>query len=109
MAELCAIYDGLKMSYSLGLRRILVESDLLCAVQLIHRWAVAHHFSLSMIRVIKELMARDWSVEVKHIFREVNQCADMLARRGHDIHLEVSFMIRFLIFFLLFLLLIWPG
>ena len=79
------------MAYSIGLRKILIESNSLCAVQLIHRREVIHYSSLSMVRVIKELMARDWNVEVNDNFRETNQCADMLARRGHDIQLGTKF------------------
>ena len=91
MAKLWPIYFGLQISYRLGLRRILVASDLLCAIQLLHQREVAYHSSLSMIQVIEELMSRDWIVEVKHIFKEANQCIDVLARRGHDNHLGAKF------------------
>ena len=29
-------------------------------------------------------MAKDWDVQVQHIFREANQCADSLATNAHD-------------------------
>lgn len=49
-----------------------------------------HDSNLSIIRAIKELMAWDWIVKVFHIYREANQCADILAKKGHSIATGVT-------------------
>ena len=35
-------------------------------------------------------MAWDWIVKVFHIYREANQCADILAKKGHSIATGVT-------------------
>ena len=41
------------------------------------------HVHSALISSIRELLSRDWTVSVNHVYREVNSCADDLAKLGH--------------------------
>ncbi|CAN1126125.1 Putative ribonuclease H protein At1g65750 [Linum perenne] len=62
-AELSAIVQGLKLAWSIGIRKIIVQSDLETAISLLHRAAAGHH---------------------EHVYREANCGADYLANLGHS-------------------------
>ncbi|CAN0885727.1 Putative ribonuclease H protein At1g65750 [Linum grandiflorum] len=59
-----AIVDGLKLAWSLGIRRIRVQSD--------SRTAIA-------------IFAKDSELDHQHIYREANNAADYLANFGHSL------------------------
>ncbi|CAN1137912.1 Putative ribonuclease H protein At1g65750 [Linum perenne] len=40
---------------------------------------------------IRQLIDRDWTVKVTHIYRERNRVADLLAHHGHDLSLGSHF------------------
>ena len=46
MAELWAIYIGVKMAYNIGAQRLLVESDSLCVIGLLHQRSFGVSFKL---------------------------------------------------------------
>ncbi|CAN0866710.1 Putative ribonuclease H protein At1g65750 [Linum grandiflorum] len=58
-----AIVDGLKLAWSLGIRRIQVQSD--------SRAAIA-------------ILAKDSELNHHHIYREANNATDYLANLGHS-------------------------
>ncbi|CAN1167000.1 Putative ribonuclease H protein At1g65750 [Linum perenne] len=62
-AELRAIVEGLKLAWSLGLRRIVVQTDSRAAVTILQRGVGMQH---------------------QHVYREANCAADHLANLGHS-------------------------
>ncbi|CAN1816844.1 Putative ribonuclease H protein At1g65750 [Linum perenne] len=62
-AELSVIIQGLKLAWSIGIRKLLVQSDSRTAITLLHRAAVDNH---------------------EHVYREANCGADYLANFGHS-------------------------
>ncbi|CAI0382345.1 unnamed protein product [Linum tenue] len=89
-AELIGAVEGLQLAWELGYRRVNVQLDSRCAVEILQRQqdhdhrdsAVSHHF--------QELMQRDWEVSLTHIYREGNKCADYIASQGHQLPLGYS-------------------
>lgn len=81
LAELLAIKHGLNLAWEGGFRNIICETDSQEAVQLIHATSphALHVFADTMEQIL-DLMQRSWLVEMHHVFREANACADFLAR-----------------------------
>lgn len=79
--EALAMLEGLTMAWGMGLTRVELESDSKVLVD-----AVTGVTECSMengiIGHIQDLLNREWEIEVRHILREANQCADHLAKLG---------------------------
>ncbi|XLT50929.1 hypothetical protein HN873_043533 [Arachis hypogaea] len=84
MAELWGIYVGVKLAVDLGITNLMVESDSMCAMNLIGKPSIDLHASSSLIRSIKEILTRLNKFIIKHIFRERNFCTDAFAKMGHE-------------------------
>ncbi|CAI0420751.1 unnamed protein product [Linum tenue] len=85
-AELRGAVEGLQLAWDRGYRRVRVELDSHCAVQLLHNQSTDHHHA-AVIERFHELCARDWEVMCYQIYREGNRCTDFLASRGHSLPL----------------------
>ncbi|CAI0548092.1 unnamed protein product, partial [Linum tenue] len=81
-AELRGVVEGLQVAWDAGHRRVLVQLDFQCAVQLLQGETSDDHPYAACISRFRELCSRSWSVKVSHIYREGNVCADYLASRG---------------------------
>ncbi|KAK2663757.1 hypothetical protein Ddye_002331 [Dipteronia dyeriana] len=91
-AKLWAMFDGLNMAWSFGIRKIIVESDSLDCVYLLPRDNNTNHHLFSLIQNYKHLLNSDWICTMKHVYREGNRLADGLARMGHSMHTYVLFL-----------------
>ena len=83
-AELWAILYGLRLARDKGIRFLIVEVDsLLC------RWLNENRKDTNRYRNLREecnhLLRLPQQVEVKHIFREMNQATDLLANLAMDL------------------------
>lgn len=88
-AELLGILFGLKMAKRLKLGKITLESDSIEAVSLVLGLRVNSEGDQRIIDGYRELMSSSWDVELKHILREVNQAADLVAKRGSKLDVEM--------------------
>ncbi|KAK4284609.1 hypothetical protein QN277_001415 [Acacia crassicarpa] len=79
-AEQWAMIEGLTLSWDLGIRKLILESDALDLVQLLAEEA-STSVNLLLLR-IKELLQREWQVQVRYIPRQANGVADVLAKDG---------------------------
>jgi ribonuclease HI len=80
-AELRALLDGLQLALELHITHLDIEMDSLVAVDLVSSKSVANVFLSSIVDDCRCMMERFDSVTLKHIYRESNACADLLARR----------------------------
>ncbi|CAN1167006.1 Putative ribonuclease H protein At1g65750 [Linum perenne] len=83
-AELRAIVEGLKLAWSLGLRRIVVQTDSRAAVTILQRGVGMQHQHEALVADFVDLSSRDWEVQLTHVYREANCAADHLANLGHS-------------------------
>ena len=77
-AELWGLFHGLSIAWLYGFRRVIVEVDSKCVLQLVSPSSpiINEHFSL--IQAIQELLRRDWFIQVKHIYWEANKATYFL-------------------------------
>jgi ribonuclease HI len=81
-AELLALYYGLSAAWEKDYRHIICYSDSTLAIQLVTTGVSNWHLYAALVRNIQELLARDWTVQVCHTWREANAVADFLAKMG---------------------------
>ncbi|CAI0430189.1 unnamed protein product [Linum tenue] len=83
-AELEGVVKGLQIAWNEGMRRIVVQTDSQTAIKLVKEASNRHpHFIL--VQEARRLLAMDWQVELRHVYREGNFVADYLASAGHRI------------------------
>ncbi|CAN1318165.1 Putative ribonuclease H protein At1g65750 [Linum perenne] len=70
-AELGAIVQGLRLAWSVGIRRIIIQSDSRTAIDILQRAATDNQHA-SLISEFLELKARSWEISLTHVFREAN-------------------------------------
>ncbi|CAN0900151.1 Putative ribonuclease H protein At1g65750 [Linum grandiflorum] len=88
-----AIFDGLQLSWTLGIRRIQIQSDLMVVVTILAKDSELGNQHAALVLQFKELCSRQWEVHLSHIYREVNNAADYLANLGHSLSLGCIFLI----------------
>jgi len=84
MAELWALKNGLIIAKDLGLNNLIVELDALSVVHMISsdNANLLMEPLLSDCRSLYKAIPNKW---IQHVYREVNQCADALARLGSSV------------------------
>ena len=73
---------GLEMAWELGIRDLIYELDSSCIIELVRSPINPFHIYACITAKVKSLLARYWEVDLKHIMREGNTCANWLAKCG---------------------------
>uniref|UniRef100_A0A2N9HGS1 RNase H type-1 domain-containing protein n=1 Tax=Fagus sylvatica TaxID=28930 RepID=A0A2N9HGS1_FAGSY len=81
-AELRALLDGMQLALELHITHLDIEMDSLVSVDLVLSNSVANVFLRSIVDDCRCMMEKFASVTLKHIYREANACADLLAKEG---------------------------
>lgn len=79
ISELCAIFQGLTLSWNSGYRHVQVETDSLSAYTKITGPVTGQESHSSLLSAIQGLLTMDWCSSIHHIYRQANSCADCLA------------------------------
>ncbi|GMI94861.1 hypothetical protein HRI_003155400 [Hibiscus trionum] len=80
MVELSAIWRGLHLALSLGIRTIWIESDSLSVVKTINGQQPGGPSSGCYLSKIRKLLAHFDGCRVTHTWREANKAADYVSR-----------------------------
>ncbi|CAN0854298.1 Putative ribonuclease H protein At1g65750, partial [Linum grandiflorum] len=84
-AEMRAIVGGMQLAWTLGIRRLQVQSDSMAAIATLAKDYELEHQHAVLVLKFKELCSRQWEVHIFHIYRETNNVADYLANFGHSL------------------------
>lgn len=82
IAECWALRDGLTLASQLGITQLLVELDAKVVVDLILSRKPANSPYSSLLNDWRYLINRFQQIRINHVFREANQCTDVLATGG---------------------------
>ncbi|CAN1773878.1 Putative ribonuclease H protein At1g65750, partial [Linum perenne] len=82
-AEICAIVQGMKLAWDLGIRKLLIQLDSEAAVAILLREDTNHQHAI-LVSEFQELKSRSWDISITDVFREANCGADYLANLGHS-------------------------
>ncbi|CAN1265969.1 Putative ribonuclease H protein At1g65750, partial [Linum perenne] len=90
-AELRAAAIGLELAWELQVRKVHLQIDSSTSVLAITNPQQDNSRHGHILQHIRQLMQRNWTVTVSHIFRERNRVADLLAHHGHSLSLGSHF------------------
>ncbi|CAN1154137.1 Putative ribonuclease H protein At1g65750, partial [Linum perenne] len=83
-AELRGVVSGLQLAWERGYRKIQLQLDSQCVVQLLQGEGLDDHAHAATISTATELLRRDWEVHIIHVYRESNHASDFLANVRHS-------------------------
>ncbi|CAN1133319.1 Putative ribonuclease H protein At1g65750, partial [Linum perenne] len=81
--EIKAIMEGLNLTWSLGIRKVHVQSDSRIAISILQKSDLISHQHTALVADFIALWSRDWEISISHVSREANNGADYLANLGH--------------------------
>ena len=84
---------GLRMAFEFGYKNVLLELDSRVVVQMIAHGIDDSHAYSTLVKAICLILSRDWIVQVSHVYREINSCADLLAKHGHVVNIGVTYFV----------------
>ena len=82
LPEWWALWDGLILIIQLGINQLEMELDAKVIVELLNGAKCPNRSYSPLLNDCRSLIARLVQARVGHVFREANQCADFLAKRG---------------------------
>ncbi|XP_058776963.1 uncharacterized protein LOC131651314 [Vicia villosa] len=91
MAELWGIFMDLNMVVDLGFHSLEVETDYKQAVDCIQKGSYKNMVVGNLVSSIIKLMKLFDNVEIHHIYREANNCANILAMEGKKLNGDIKF------------------
>ncbi|CAI0374831.1 unnamed protein product [Linum tenue] len=80
---------GLQRAWDEGYRKVQLQLDSQVAVKLLQDTGYRDHAQAGVLSRAHELISREWEVDIKHIYREGNKCADFLANLGHTLDINL--------------------
>ncbi|CAN1191399.1 Putative ribonuclease H protein At1g65750, partial [Linum perenne] len=83
-AELKAIVEGLRIAWSLGIRKVAIQTDSSTAVSILQKGVGEQHQHAALVAEFHDLSSREWELSLSHVYREANCAADYLANFGHS-------------------------
>ncbi|CAN1801051.1 Putative ribonuclease H protein At1g65750 [Linum perenne] len=83
-AELKAIVEGMKVAWSLGIRKLSIQSDSRAAIEILMSDSRSSHQHRALVEEFHNLRLRNWEISLLHVYREANYAADYLANLGRS-------------------------
>ena len=84
MAELGVVCQGLQLAWDLGFKFIHLKIDsMIVLAWLINENSTFPPNVFLLLCYCRSLMTQAWAVQVHHIYREADGCADSLTKRGN--------------------------
>ena len=87
VVELWGVYEGLKLAWSLGFNRVILESDYQAVIQLTNSRIDLGFKHNGLLNRISQMINRQWMVKSQHTYREGNFGVDTL----YNLSLNVDF------------------
>ncbi|BBH06121.1 response regulator 2 [Prunus dulcis] len=85
VAELWALYHGLKLAQRLQVTKLIVETDSTIVLHLLNAKLEPNHPLLTLLNMCRVCWKSSWDCSIFHVFREVNFAADSLAKMGYSL------------------------
>jgi ribonuclease HI len=84
MAVLWGIYEGLRLAQRRGVTRLELRTDSQVIAQSLKDSTSGSIRGCALMKRIRSLLNEPWEIEIIHVFREANRCADVLANMGSE-------------------------
>ena len=97
LVELWGTCWGLCFSKNMGLEYVILELDSNCSYYFISDGIPTSHVYSTLVDNIRKMLQNDdWVVEKTQIYGEASECANSLAKKGHQLSIGVTFFDRLL-------------
>ncbi|XP_048489805.1 uncharacterized protein LOC125491759 [Beta vulgaris subsp. vulgaris] len=83
IAEATALQQGIKLALHSGLRNIIIEGDNLLVINAFNNICSTQWKIANIIADCKLMLTHFASYQIRHVFREANRAADLIANVGH--------------------------
>ncbi|CAN1841559.1 Putative ribonuclease H protein At1g65750 [Linum perenne] len=83
--EICEVVDGMTIAWELGIRRLAIQVDSRCVIDILIDTSNSSHQHSSLVTLFQRLREREWEVRLYHVYREANYLVDALANHGHGL------------------------
>ncbi|KAK2365828.1 heat shock 70 kDa protein [Trifolium repens] len=91
IAELWGVVEGLRLAHRLGFKKVELNIDSEAVVHVVNNGISSSVMGYSLLQRIRNLLSMDWTVEMKHTYREANKCADGMANLGCTLRYDVIY------------------
>ena len=81
-AELRGLLEGLKLASQLNITQLIIELDALVVISLVQSQNCTNSLLKPLLLECRKTLKKIPLKQIKHVFREVNGCADFLANLG---------------------------
>ncbi|CAN1725502.1 Putative ribonuclease H protein At1g65750, partial [Linum perenne] len=88
-AELRGIVVGMKLAWDKRIRKLRIQIDSKAAADMLLEPGSRNNKHANLLHQFSELISREWSISIHHIYREANFAADYLANLGQSLPLGV--------------------
>ncbi|KAL4330163.1 hypothetical protein AHAS_Ahas13G0372600 [Arachis hypogaea] len=90
MAEIWGLYVRIKLAFDLGVRKLMIETDSVCAFCFVQTQTSVNGVGTPLLQAMKLLLAQSWSMQIHHIYGKRNVCANLLAKKAQSILMGLS-------------------
>ncbi|GAU17428.1 hypothetical protein TSUD_233050 [Trifolium subterraneum] len=89
VAELWGVLEGLRCARRLGFMYVEMEIDSAAVVKALKDRCVKSPMGAALAKQVWQLLDMEWNIEILHIYREANKCADAMANLGCSLGYDV--------------------
>jgi ribonuclease HI len=91
IAELWGVVEGLRLAHRLGFKKVELNIDSEAVVHVVNNGISSSVMGYSLLQRIRNLLSMDWTVEMKHTYREANKCAHGMTNLGCTLRYDVIY------------------
>jgi ribonuclease HI len=91
MDELWGIYEGLTLAYRRKVMKLELRTDSQVLAQSLKERKNGSVLGCALMKKIIKLLDGPWELQINHVYREANRCADILANMGSECSSGIDF------------------
>lgn len=91
MAELYGVFEALKLSREKGYTKVKLQVDSQEVSNALKGRNLRLGSSWGMLKRIKSLIRQDWEIRISHIYQETNACANVMAKLGLNLGIDICY------------------
>ncbi|KAL5865655.1 hypothetical protein ACOSQ3_003169 [Xanthoceras sorbifolium] len=82
-AKLWRMFEGLKLAWDAGLRKVFIDSNSMSIVYILNKEISLNHHLFNIVNNCKMLVRGGWCCTIGHVYRENNKVVNSLTSLGH--------------------------
>lgn len=83
-------FEGIQLAWQMGLKEVEINIDLVMTVNEIKMGKLKLPCGVPLVKQIRSLMRSSWQIDIIHVYREANRCADALANLRTTLDVSIT-------------------